>query len=190
MPDELDILDTQLLVYMANETEDWAVTLYEEILSGDRVVFIPRYVATEFHEVMERNRGSKGANIAWEHLISLWDAPAAVMPHPNRFRVNVDAERHHATTRALASICEMEPKDAPILAVAYRLAEFISAYDPPDHSQQAIPENPEEFRLKRLLNRVGVDEITSRILTNETDFIGVDPAQIGLENVTVSEFPR
>ena len=56
----LDILDTQLLAYMANEAEPWAVELHEEILQGERIVFPSQYVATEFYQVMERNRGEEG----------------------------------------------------------------------------------------------------------------------------------
>jgi|GEM_PF-5125737 len=189
MAENLDILDTQLLVYMANESEPWATDIYEEILDGERIVFLPRYVATEFSEVMVRNRGAEGRNLTWEHLTALWDAPAAVTPHPNRFRVDVRSVRNHATTRTLAAICDMEPKDAPILATAYRLAEFIRAYDPPNHSRGAIPNEPEEFRLKRLLNEIGVDTITSRILTNERDFVGVDLDAIGLDSVIVTQVP-
>lgn len=185
----LDVLDTQLLVYMANEAEQWAVDLHEEILCGERIVFLPRYVATEFYQVMERNRGDDGMDLAWEHLTTLSETSAAVVPHPNRFRVDVNAIRHHATTRTLAAVCKMEPKDAPILATSYRLAEFIEAYDPPNHSQEAIPNDPEEFRLKRLLNEVDVDTITARILTNETDFIGVDLNSVGLDKVTVKQIP-
>lgn len=189
MPIDLDILDTQLLVYMANEAEPWATELYNEILDGERIVFVPRYVATEFHQVMKENRGKKGADIAWQHLISLWEAPAAVVPHHNRFRVDVDAIRHHATTRTIATICDMEPKDAPILATAYRLAEFVDVYDPPNHSQAAIPDHPEEFRLKKLLAEAGVDTISSRILTHERDFVGVDLDSIGLDRVSVKRIP-
>lgn len=189
MPVDLDIPDTQLLVYMTNETEQWAADLYDEILDGERIVFVPRYVVTEFYQVMDRNRGAKGRNLAWEHLVSLWDTPAAVVPHPNRFRTDVDTIRHHATTRTLAAVCEMEPKDAPILATAYRLAEFIEVYDPPNHSQSAIPDKPEEFRLKKLLTEVGVDTITSRILTHEHDFVGVDLDSIGLDRVSVERIP-
>lgn len=185
----LDILDTQLLVYIANETEPWALELHEEILAGERIVFVPRYVATEFYQVMERNRGGDGMDIAWDHLMSLWDMPAAVMAHPNRFRVDVSTIRNHATTRALAATCDMELKDAPILATAHRLAEFVESYDPPDHSHQAIPYEPEEFRLKRLLNEVGIGSITSRILTHERNFVGVDLDSTGLDTVTVKRVP-
>mgnify|MGYP000597847912 CR=1 FL=1 len=61
MEGTLDVLDTQLLVYMANEAEPWAVDFHEEILRGECIVFLPRYVATEFYQVMERNRGEEGA---------------------------------------------------------------------------------------------------------------------------------
>lgn len=186
---DVDILDTQLLVYMANEAYPWATELHEEILAGERVVYIPRYVTTEFYQVMKRNRGTDGENIAWEHLTTLWDTPAAVVPHPNRFRVDVESIRHHATTRTLAVTCKMEPKDAPILATAYRLAEFVEAYDPPAHSHEAIPNNPEEFRLKRLLTQADVQSITSRILTHEQDFVGVDLDSIGLDKVRIKRLP-
>jgi predicted nucleic acid-binding protein len=186
---DLDVIDTQLLVYMANEAQPWATEIHDEILAGERIVFIPRYVATEFYQVMERNRGSAGQDLAWDHLITLSDTPAAVVPHPNRFRINVDEVRHHATTRALAARCDMQPKDAPILATAYRLAEFIDAYDPPNHSQDAIPNDPEEFRVKRLINEIDVDSITSRILTNERDFVGVDLDSVGLEKVSIERIP-
>lgn len=185
----LDLLDTQLLVYVANEAEPWAVDLYEEVLRGERIVFLPRYVATEFYRVLERTRGREGVNTAWEHLTTLYDAPAAVAPHPNRFRVDVDAARNRATTRTLAVICEMEPKDAPILATAYRLSEFVRTYDPPRHRRAAVPDGPEEFRLGRLLDRVGVDTITARILTNETGFVGADLADIGVDTVAVETVP-
>jgi len=185
----LDILDTQLLVYMANEATPWATEIHEEMLAGERIVFLPRYILTEFYDVMSRNRGDEGQNIAWEHLTTLWDTPAVVMPHPNRFRVDVDTIRHHATVRALAAVCDMEPKDAPILAAAYRLAEFVEAYDPPNHSEEAIPTEPEEFRLKRLLNEIGVDTITSRVLTHERAFVGKDLDSVGLDKVEVERIP-
>jgi predicted nucleic acid-binding protein len=174
---------------MANEEEPWATEIYDEILDGERIVYIPRYVLTEFHQVMLRNRGRKGEQLAWEHITSLYDTPAAVTPHPNRFRVDVDAVRHHASTRTLAAICDMEPKDAPILATAYRLVEFIENYDPPTHSSSAIPKEPEEFRLKRLLNEVGVDSITAQILTNEQRLVNADLNQIGLGEVEVTQLP-
>lgn len=186
---DLDIPDTQLLVFMANETEPWATEIYEEVLDGDRIIFLPRYVATEFYRVMERNRGGEGADIAWDHLTTFWETPSAIGPHPNRFRIPVDEVRNHATTRTLAASCKMEPKDAPILATAYRLAEFVATYDPPAHSRGGIPNEPEEFRLKQLLTDAGVDEITSRILTNERDFVGTDLDAVGLENVAVEQIP-
>lgn len=189
MDAELDVLDTQLLVYVANETEPWAVELHEQVLRGERIVFLPRYVATEFYRVMRRNRGEKGADIAWDHLSTLNEAPAAIAPHPNRFRVDVRAVRNHATTRTLAAICQMEPKDAPILATAYRLTEFVEQYDPPDHSREAIPDEPEEFRLGRLLDEAGVNTITARILTNEAEFVGVDLADVGVDTVSVESLP-
>lgn len=34
----VDLLDTQLLVYAANETDDWATTLHRQILGGQRYV--------------------------------------------------------------------------------------------------------------------------------------------------------
>lgn len=189
MDSTLDILDTQLLVFMANGSHSWAVEIHEEILNGDRIVFLPRYVATEFHQVMERNQGEEGVDIAWNHLTTLSETPAAVAPHPNRFRVDVHRVRNHATTRALAAVCEMEPKDAPILATAYRLTEFIEQYDPPVHSREAILRAPEEFRLKRLLTEVGVDTITARILTNETDFTNTGISRLGIEEVEVKRVP-
>jgi hypothetical protein len=42
MDSTLDILDTQLLVFMANRSHPWAVEIHEEILDGDRIVFLPR----------------------------------------------------------------------------------------------------------------------------------------------------
>lgn len=189
METDLDILDTQILVYAANDETSWATDLHDEILDGERIVFLPRYVLSEFYQVMVREQDSTGKDLAWEHITALWDSPAAVMCHPNRFRVDVGAMRHHATARTLAAVCEMEPKDAPILATAYRLAEFVEAYDPPHHTQQAIPNSPEEFRLKRLLNEAGVDSITSRILTNENNFVGVDLEDVGLESVSVKRIP-
>lgn len=38
---------------------------------------------------------------------------------------------------------------------------------------------------KRVLNEVGVDTITARILTNETNFTWVDPDSVGLDTVAV-----
>ena len=185
----LDILDTQLLVFMANESKPWAVDIHEEVLGGDRIVFLPRYVATEVHQVMKRNQGEEGVDIAWRHLTTLNETPAAVTPHPNRFRVNVHGVRNHATTRTLAAVCGVEPKDATILATAYRLTEFIERYDPPNHSREAIPRTPEEFRLKRLLAEVGVETITARILTNERNFIDTDSSSLGIGAVEVSRVP-
>lgn len=53
MEGTLDILDTQLLVYMTDEIEPWAIKIHEESLQGERIVLTSRYVATEFYEVME-----------------------------------------------------------------------------------------------------------------------------------------
>lgn len=189
MAEPLDILDTQVLVYCANDAERWASEIYDDVLAGERVVYLPRYVTTEFYQVMERSRGQTGANVAWEHLTALWDAPAAVVPHPNRFRVDVESIRHHATTRTLAAECDVQPKDAPILAAAYRIAEFVETYDPPQHSRAGIPNEPEEFALKQLLNEAGVDRITSRIVTHDGGFGDVDFDAIGLDRVTAHRVP-
>jgi predicted nucleic acid-binding protein len=186
----VDLLDTQLLVYIANEQESWAVDIHEEMLAGKRIAIVPRYVATEFYRVLRRNRGRVGANVAWEHLNTLYDAPGAVSPNPERFRVDVDTIRKHATTRTLAAICEMEAKDAPILAAAHRYAEFVNSYDPPNHGPAGIPDEPEEVRLAGLCGESNADAITLRILTHEDGFVGADLEALGLDDVRVARVPR
>lgn len=179
----VDIFDTQIWIYIATEQYDWAADLFEELLAGDRIVYLTRYIATEFYDVMLRNQGVTGQDMAWEFLQSLWEIPAVIMPHPNSFRVDVEQRRQQAETQALAAICEMEPKDVPIVADAYRLAEFVGEYNPPEHPRAAIPQDPEEFRLARLLHDADVSEIIARIQTYEREFVGRDLAKIGLEGV-------
>jgi predicted nucleic acid-binding protein len=189
MPEHVEIIDTQILVFAAHETEQWAVDIYEEILDGERVVYVPRYVLTEFAQVLFRGGGNDERDIVWNTVTALSDTPAAFTSHPNRFRIDVDAARHQAETRALATVCDMQPKDAPIVAIAHRLAELVDVYQPPTHPEFAIPQQPEEFELLQRLKEAGVNSIVSRIVTNENDFVGEDLNDVGLSDVEIETVP-
>jgi hypothetical protein len=77
----------------------------------------------------------------------------------------------------------MEPKDVPIVADAYRLAEFVREYKLPEYPRAAIPQDPDEFRLARLFHDENISEIISRIQTDEREFVACDLAKIGTEGV-------
>jgi predicted nucleic acid-binding protein len=185
----VDLLDTQLLVYAANETDDWATTLHRQILGGQRYVYVPPYVTTEFHRVMSREHGARGKRLAWNHLVSLSEADAAAAPHHNRFRVDRARLLRQDTCQTVATICEMDNKDAPILAAAHSASTLVSEYNPPSRRQTDVPNGPPEFELVRRCRGAGIDEVEIRVLTNETNFVGVDPQVVGLDRVSISHVP-
>ena len=171
------------------ETDEWATALHDQILDGRRYVYVPPYVTTEFHRVMSREQGVKGKRLAWNHLATLYEADAAAAPHHNRFRVDTARVLRRDTCQTVAAICEMDNKDAPILAAAHSASALVSEYDPPSRRQTDVPNGPPEFELVRQCRDAGIDDVSVRILTNETDFVGVDPQAVGLDRVSVSHVP-
>lgn len=189
MPPYLDIPDTQVWVYAANQQHQWAVDIYEEVLNGQRIVYISRYIAAEFYQVMIRGQGQTGRNKAYSHLINLWQTNAAIVPHPFVLSgYNLTDIRYNARTVLLQEITGTPWTDTPILADAYRIADLVAHYNPPS-SQPHIPHYPEEFRLLDYLDDAGVNRVTSRILTNDNPFAAINPSTHGITNVEIEKVP-
>lgn len=79
---DLDILDTNIWYYAVNGQYPWAVRYYDEVIAGDRVVYVSRYIAAEFYRKMAQTRGTEGKDLAYDHLKTLWEADAAFAVHP------------------------------------------------------------------------------------------------------------
>lgn len=99
------------------------------------------------------------------------------------YRGNVEIRRRQPETTALAEALQMQPKDAPIIAVAQRLPEFVRHYDPPNHTDIAIPQEYEEYQLISALKSADVSNISTQVVTYERDFVGV--SSLPLSNVSV-----
>jgi predicted nucleic acid-binding protein len=184
---EIDIFDTQVWVYAANnsytaggESNSYpsAVEMYMEVVDEERAVYVPRYVLAEFYNAMdEMNRSDAHENCVRLHK-SLEKSTTAFVPTVEvgahrPYRNNVSIRRRQPETTALAEALRMQPKDAPIIAVAQRLPEFVRQYDPPNHTDIAIPQEYEEYQLISALKRAGVSDISTRVVTYERDFVGV-----------------
>ncbi|MDG5760652.1 hypothetical protein QA600_15050 [Natronococcus sp. A-GB1] len=197
---QVDIFDTQIWVYAANNSSlitnstsqqySKAVNLYNEVIDEDRAVYIPRYIIAEFYNAMDSiNRADSEENAIKLHK-SLDKSDTAFIPvfelgAHNPYRKNVSVRRRQPETTALAEALEMEAKDAPIIGVAQRLPKFVQAYDPPNHGNIAIPQEYEEYQLITALQNSNISEISTRIITYENDFVGVDP--LPLDDVSIKK---
>jgi predicted nucleic acid-binding protein len=162
----VDVIDTQILVYGANRQESWAETILDELLEGSRVAYVPRYVLAEFSRVLvDEFRQS-----AREVITGLFESDTVASAHVRQTeQLDVETTRNTATARALAQVCGVEPKDAPILAAAAQLYEFLQTADPYADTVRY----PEQHVLLSIIREAGYDptEITPRILTNEKSFV-------------------
>lgn len=188
MPATLDIPDTQVWIYAMYENRSFpgALDLYNEVLSGERLVYVPRYVLTEVYSAARKIDQSSGHDRAFRFHRVLSNADSVICPdHDSRrgFRVDLDEKRRQPETTALAAALDMEPKDAPIVAIAHRLPSFVAAHDPPTHGARGIPRGSVEYELVSFLERADVSRISTRVVTCEKDFVGVD--QVPLDFVSV-----
>ncbi|MEZ3116355.1 hypothetical protein RYH80_10585 [Halobaculum sp. MBLA0147] len=184
MSTPVDVLDTQILVYGATESEQWAVDILEELLCGDRVAYIPRYVLAEFARVM-RTEFVEPARFVIE---SLGRSDTVAAAHIRQVAdIDIPTTRNTATARTLARVCDMEPKDAPVLAAAANLSEFLTTVNT-DHSNVRLAE---AYVLLNILDRAGVnpDQVYPRLLTNEQPFVGRPLSDLRLGRLTIKHVP-
>lgn len=80
----LDVIDTNVWVQAINWETDWAEELYDEVVDGNRFVYLSRYIVSEIYEVSVRERGEDGAEDARLHLSTLYNLDSTVMPHPKK----------------------------------------------------------------------------------------------------------
>lgn len=187
---DLDIPDTQIWIFAANQSEQWAVDIYEEVLNGNRVVYVPRYIAAEFYDVMERVQGATGRNKAFEHLLNLWKAPAAFSPHPFLLSgYRLQDIWHNARTSLLSAITDASRSDAPIIADAYRMAELVDSYNPPNSWPHAVPRYSEQARLLRHLHTNNINQIVSKVLTNDKPLSQINLSKLGINSVEIEKYP-
>ena len=195
---KIDIFDTQVWVYAANnsystsgESDSYpsAVEAYTEVVDEDRAVYVPRYVLAEFYNAMnEMNRRDAHENCVRLHR-SLEKSTTAFVPTVEvgahrPYRESVSIRRRQPETTALAEALQMQSKDAPIIAIAQRLPKFVRQYDPPNHTDIAIPQEYEEYQLISALKRAGVSDISTRVVTYERNFVGV--SSLPFSNVSVA----
>lgn len=210
----LDVIDTNVWVQAINWQTDWAEKLYDEVVDGQRFVYLSRYIVSEIYEVSLRERGEEGAEDARLHLSTLWNLDSTVMPHPQEVITPPDMTdlyggpvnrrqtsplqimqlRHNPFSLLLEGVFDnLERGDAPILADAYKMA-LLSEQDSGTHRKQiadpVLVRRPEEMRFFTRLQDNGVRGVTSRIITNDGSFSDVEPSLVGIDNVVVEEHPR
>lgn len=210
----LDVIDTNVWVQAINWQTDWAEELYDEVVAGNRFVYLSRYIVSEIYEVSVRERGEEGAEDARLHLNTLYNLDSTVMPHPqeviappdmtnlyggpvNQRRTSplqITRIRHNPFSLLLEGVFDsLERGDAPILADAYKMA-LLSEQDSGTHRKQiadpVLIRRPEEMRFFNRLRDNGVDSITSRIVTNDGSFSDVNPSSVGIDNVVVEDLPK
>lgn len=190
MTADLDVLDTNIWYYAVNQQYPWAVEYYEDVIAGDRIVYVSRYIAAEFYRKMAQTRGTEGKDRAYDHLQTLWNADAAFSVHPYVLSgYELREIRYNPRNLLLSDVLGVDYGDAPIIADAHAIAHLVSAFDPATYATHNTPNYSEEYRLLRHVHDSGIDEITARIVTRENDFVETDLTTFGIENVEIQTVP-
>lgn len=186
MPVNLDIFDTNIWYYAVNQQHQWAVEYYDEVIAGDRVAYVSRYIAAEFYRKMAQTRGSEGKDLAYNHLETLWDADAAFSVYPYVLSgYELKEIRYNPRNLLLSDVLGVDYGDAPIIADARAIAQLVSTFDPATYATHNISNYSEEYRLLKYLHEAEISEINARILTHENNFVEGDLTTFGIDNVTV-----
>lgn len=206
----IDLPDLNLLIRAIIWNNEAAKRYLRDIVTGERYVFIPRYVIAETH-----NKATVAANRTGErHCLdvleyyhglntTLMANPRNVLGRSRFYRYytewndytvtpnNLKEIRNSAMAVLLSDIFEnLERKDAPILAEGHKLCR-LSESDVLDNlgkrSSQDIYSRQEEMVFARELKSNRVSNLTCRIHTADADFSKVDPSRAGIEGVTIDK---
>lgn len=188
---DLDIFDTNIWYYAVNRQHEWARTYYDEVVAGERVVYVSRYIAAEFYRKMAQNRGAEGKDRAYNHLKTLWEADAAFSVHPYVLSgYELRDVRYNPRNLLLSSLTGTDYGDAPILADAYAIAHLVSTFDPDTYETHNTSNYSEEYRLLKYVHESGIPEVNARIITHENEFAQTDRSTLGIDGVTIKTVPR
>lgn len=149
----MKILDTNLWVFGTLGTNDRAERLLDEIERGDTESAISAYMVQEALEAFDRTPGLSAQErdeVQTLFLTRLTRMTGLVEAPSSRDVVDslLDQRRSAVQTRLLARVTELQPKDVPILVLAFRHrehepviltndAEFAS-FDPDEHNLDGI----------------------------------------------------
>lgn len=120
----MDILDTNLWVFGTLGTHDRAAAWLDEIETGERISAISSYMVQEALRAFERVPGlSATARDSFQtefltrltRMDGLVDAPASRDVYPSL----LDERRTRTQTQLLARVLDIQPKDVPIVTLAF-----------------------------------------------------------------------
>lgn len=120
----MEILDTNLWVFGTLGTHDQAVEWLDEIETGERISAISSYMVQEALEAFERVPGLPAeARDAFQtelltrltRMPGLVDAPSSHDVYP----ALLDERRTRTQTQLLARVLDIQPKDVPIITLAF-----------------------------------------------------------------------
>lgn len=149
----MKILDTNLWVFGTLQTNDRAVTLLDKIDRGETTSAISPYMLQEALAAFDRVKGlSPGERDTVKtafltrltRMAGLLEAPSS----RDVYESLLDEQRSASTAQTLARVCQIQPKDVPILVLAFEHRdreptiltndESFAEFEPPRHSLPEI----------------------------------------------------
>ena len=153
----MKILDTNLWVFGTVQTNDRAANLLDEISRGETISAISPYMLQEallaFDRVdslspAERDTVKTAFLTRLTRMTGLVEAPSS----RDVYESLLDEQRSAPTVQALARVCQIQPKDVPILVLAFEHRDreptiltndqSFAAFEPANH---ALPEISLEY---------------------------------------------
>jgi len=176
---EVDLPDANIWTYVADHEADSeyseAHKIYEEAINAERAVCIPTYVLAEFYRTVDRVQEPDKTQVIDPYTIyaALQESDTVFCPNPSRqvqYAESIHGRRRRPETYTVSQLVNMEAKDAPILSYAVQVRDFVHPNVETD-SISGCPPSSEPYRLKTVVDSKGLDDLTIRILTYESDFV-------------------
>jgi len=119
------ILDTNLWVFGTLRTHSRATTLLEEIERGDTISAINAYMVQEALGAFDRTEALSAADrdTVKTHLLTRLGRMTGLIEAPSSRDIReslIDERRSAPVVRTLARVCDIQPKDVPILVLAFK----------------------------------------------------------------------
>ena len=121
----MDVLDSNLWVFAFTGTNRHAVELVDEAVDGEREIAVDAYIHGEVVAALTRSSGLTASETdeAVQDFLDLLTGTPSI--HTDFTQVDVrgldlDARRMRPQNRLLATVLDVQPKDAPLVTLAFR----------------------------------------------------------------------
>lgn len=121
----MDVLDSNLWVFAGTGTNRTAIELVEGAVSGEREIAINAYIHQEVVRAFERSSELSGAETdeAIEDFLAVLNGYPTIHTDFTQADVralDLDTYRLRPNNRLLAAVLDIQPKDVPLVTLAFR----------------------------------------------------------------------